>query len=131
MPPATRSHRAAHGFSLVEVLVVMLLIGILAAIALPSLLSHRRQGHDAVAKADVRNALTMIEACRVDQRDYDACGSPRGLPAGVDVTTSADGFTAIAHSASGTDFTLARRPDGTVRRTCAPSGGACPSDGTW
>ena len=53
------------------------------------------------------------------------------LPAGVDVTTSGSGYVAVSHSSTGTDFTLAKRADGTVRRTCAPSGGACPSGGSW
>jgi type IV pilus assembly protein PilA len=127
----SRALRDQHGFSMIELLVVVLLIGILAAIALPSLLQHQGKGHDAVAKVDVRNAMSVIEACRVDEDDYDPCASPSGLPAGVDVTTSGAAYTAVAHSSTGTDFTLAKRADGTVRRTCAPSGGACPSGGSW
>jgi type IV pilus assembly protein PilA len=127
----SRVLRTQEGFSFVEVLVVILIVGILAAIALPSLLQHQGKGHDAVAKADVRNAMSLIEACRVDQDDYDGCASPRGLPAGVGVTTSGTGYTAVAHSTTGTDFTVAKHADGTVRRSCAPSGGTCPSGGSW
>ena len=56
----SRALRDQHGFSMIELLVVVLLIGILAAIALPSLLQHQGKGHDAVAKADVRNAMSVI-----------------------------------------------------------------------
>lgn len=44
-----------RGFSLVEILVVILVIGILASIAIPVFLNHRKSAYDAALKDDVRS----------------------------------------------------------------------------
>lgn len=46
---------ADAAFTLVELLVVMIILGLLAAIAVPIFLSQRAKAHDAAVKADVSN----------------------------------------------------------------------------
>ena len=48
----------SSGFTLVELLVVIVVVGILATIALSALLDQRRKGWDAVVESDLRNAAT-------------------------------------------------------------------------
>ena len=60
------------GFTLVEILVVIAVIGLLAAIAIPQFMIYRSETIDAQMKSDLRNASIAIEAYYAKQSIFPA-----------------------------------------------------------
>ena len=57
-----RDDPGQDGFTLVELLVVMLVLGVLAAIAVPVFLGQREKADESTMSSDLRNAVTAEEA---------------------------------------------------------------------
>ncbi len=72
-----------EGFTLIELMVVVLIIAILIAIAIPTFLGARQRAQDRAAQSDLRNALTAAKVYYVDNEDY-------GAGAADDATYEAD-----------------------------------------
>lgn len=58
------------GFTLIELLIVVAIIAILAAIALPQFSAYRIRAYNAAAESDARNAKTSMEAYFADWQGY-------------------------------------------------------------
>ena len=73
------------GFTIIELLVVIVIIGILVALALPQLFAAQARGRDTERKNDLKNVQTQLETYFNDNGAYvDATGDAATVLAGVD-----------------------------------------------
>lgn len=66
----TQHHKNGAGFTLVEILVVIAIIGLLSAIVLASLNTTRAKGRDAARMVDVKSLKTAMEFYYDDHKSY-------------------------------------------------------------
>ena len=119
----TKMMRKDEGFTLIELMIVIAIIGILAAIAIPQFSAYRQRSYNSAAEADIRNAATAQEAYYVDNQTYKQdplglIGSNYGFytTANVNVTGTAGAtqYTMTAlHSSGNKTYTLVG-PGGSV-----------------
>jgi type II secretion system protein G len=139
--------QSESGFTLVELLVVMLILGLLAAIAIPSFFNQRDKAKDADAKESVRTAQTAMETYATDNGgDYTGAtaadlinieNSLNDADLQDPTNLSQDTYTVTVISENDSPnhtFSITRNDDGTTDQTCvAPADNldGCPADGNW
>jgi type IV pilus assembly protein PilA len=140
----TQAVREQDGFTLMEILVVLLIIGILAAIAIPSFVSQTSRANDAAAKTQIGTLETTMKTFAMDNS-----GSYKGAtlaklqaiePTLKDTTTTAakeiagassTSFEIESEAAGSKDVYKLVSADGEVTRSCTPrDAGGC-KGGSW
>jgi prepilin-type N-terminal cleavage/methylation domain-containing protein len=140
--------QSESGFTLVELLFVMLIIGLLAAIAIPSFFNQREKANDASAKEDAHTAQVAIETYATDNGGGYGGATATNLK-GIETALNNATLTVTAADGSGTaaatdnyrvsveadttarDFWISRAASGVLSYGCAPVGGGCPTGGNW
>ena len=112
------------GFTLVEIMIVVAIIALLAAIAIPNLLRARLNANDSAAKADLQALVTAIESYAAANGQY-----PTGETQLTGATPAYLNESICGQTKHGYKFTCAWSTDGTTYKVEA-SPTACNTTGS-
>ncbi|MBF5005269.1 type IV pilin protein [Diaphorobacter caeni] len=108
-------HHHPRGFTLIEMLIVLLVIAILAAVALPSYRQFIARGHRAEAKAALLNVVQWMERAHTANGEY-----PIGPPTALMLQAlKPPHYTLSLQPSTASDFTvIATRADAMLGDAC-------------
>jgi general secretion pathway protein G len=69
---AVRNSRLRRGFTLIELMVVLVIIGVLAALIVPNVLERTDDARAVAARTDVNNLMQALKLYRLDNQRYPA-----------------------------------------------------------
>ncbi len=114
-------HRGEHGFTLVEVMVVVLIIGILLAIGIPTFLGARSRAQDRAAQSSLRIAQNTSLILFTDDGTFApatstgmATAEPQLDWVAAGVNSTDDGIVSVGPNTAGTEFGAAAMSDSGV-----------------
>ena len=123
------------GFSMIELLMVMLIIGILSGIAVPQLLEQSGKANDSDAKSGLVAGAKALDEMFLNRDTYavtlaqlrDHQPSLANYPT-LSLTADATSFSLKAVSRAGVTFAVERESGDPIVRDCAPAGKpGCPA----